>query len=82
MNINGKHRLALGLYRQQSYAHERVAALKNNGYEVQIKPVSKKVSIYWADIAHPPQSVSALNSAIPEKLRTACEKDIKLSLLK
>ena len=82
MNINGKHRLALGLYRRQSYAHERVAALKNKGYEVQIKPVSKEVSIYWADIAHLPQSVSVLNNAIPEKFRTACEEVTKLSLLK
>ena len=82
MNINGKHRLALGLYRRQSYAHERVEALKNKGYKVQIKPVSKEVSIYWADVAHQPQSASVINSVIPEKLRTACEEVTRLSLLK
>jgi len=73
MNIDGKYRLALGLYSRQSYAHQRVEAMKVKGYKVQIKQVDKEINTYWADIAHLSQSASVLNEVIPEKLRTVCK---------
>lgn len=82
MNKNGKHRVSLGLYRRQSFAHERVEVLQNKGYNVHMKPVTKKVSTYWADIAYLPQSASALNNVIPETRRAVCDEAIKISLLK
>ena len=82
MNKNGKHRLALGLYRWQPFARERVEAFKNKGYNVYMRPVNKEVNTYWADIAYLPQSASVLNNVIPETHRTVCDEAIKLTLLK
>ena len=82
MNKKGKPRLALGLYRRQAFAHERVKTLKNKGYDVHMKPVNKDASTYWADIVYLPQSASVLYKLIPGTHRSVCDEAIKLSLLK
>lgn len=82
INNDGTYRLALGLYRRQSFANERAKVLKAKGYDVKIKQINKEVSSYWADIVYPSQSAEALNDVIPETRRIKCNEAIKLSLLK
>ena len=82
LNNDGVHRIALGLYRRQSYAKNRVVELSNKGYDAVLQPREKQVKRYWADVAYLPQSVELLNIVIPENNRVACNKTIKLSLLK
>ncbi len=82
LNNDGVHRIALGLYRRQSFAKNRVVELNNKGYDVVLQPKKKQVKRYWADVAYLPQSVELLNIVIPENNRVACNKTIKLSLLK
>ena len=82
VNIAGIHQISLGVYSQHRLAKNRVADLKNKGYEVVLKPRKKKVNRYWADVTYLPQSVEMLNIVMPENNRVACNKTIKLSLLK
>ena len=82
VNIAGIHQISLGVYSQHTLAKNRVANLKNKGYEVMLKPSKKQVNRYWADITYSPQSVEMLNIVIPENNRVACNKTIKLSSLK
>jgi RND family efflux transporter MFP subunit len=82
LNNDGVHRIALGLYRRQSFAKNRVVELNNKGYDAVLQKSKKQVKRYWADVAYSPQSVELLNMVIPENNRVACNKTIKLSLLK
>ena len=78
---DGSHRLALGMYRRQSYAEERVKKLQDKGYKVLMKPVKKEINSYWADVAFLAQSATVLNDVIPETQRNGCDEVIKTSLL-
>jgi cell division septation protein DedD len=82
MNKSGKYRLALGLYRRQAFARERVESFKNKNYSVHMRPVNKDINTYWADVTYLTESASSLNNVIPESHRSVCDKSNRLSLLK
>ncbi len=82
LNIEGKHRISLGLYNRQSLAKNRVVEITNKGYEVELQPRETKRNNYWADVTYLAQSVERLENVIPEKNRSACNKTIELSMLK
>ena len=82
LTIDWGHRISLGLYSQHAMAKNRVAELKKKGYEVELKPRKKKINKYWADVTYLPQSTELLKNVIHENYRMACNKTIKLSMLK
>jgi membrane fusion protein (multidrug efflux system) len=79
---NGKHRIALGLYKQKPLATARVSELNKKGYSAKLKTRKKKVNTFWADIIYASRSEIVLNDTVDELHRKSCGDNIKVGLLK
>lgn len=77
-----KYGIALGLFKSESLAKIRASDIRKKGYTAEIKTRTKNVNTYWADVIYPHQSIDEVNIVIPDSQRTACNEDIKISLVK